>query len=119
MLRRTLYLTLVLSALVPVAACEDTRQPTAIAAEWFRPYGQETVARCIIQHESAGNPRAVSPTHDYGMFQINRVHRADFERYTGRDWSAIFDPNMNGLYARKLWREQGWRPWSTHRRCGV
>lgn len=120
-MRRLLYLTLPLLVIVPVAACEDTRPPTAIAAEWFRPYGQEATARCIIHLESNGNPNVTGSAGERGNYQIHPVHRRDFEAYTGQPWSSAYDPNWNGYYAVKLWRDSGrsWRPWSTHARCGV
>ena len=40
-------------------------------------------AQAIAQCESHLNPNAVSPTNDHGLFQINIVHRGQFESVTG------------------------------------
>ena len=66
------------------------------------------VATC----ESQMNPTAVSPTNDHGLFQINAVHRPEFERVTGQPWSKVYDARWNTVYARHLYDSQGWRPWS-------
>lgn len=67
------------------------------------------VARC----ESSLNPNAVSPGGgNHGLFQINNVHRASFERVTGRPWSDRYDAGANAQFAKWLYDQQGWRPWS-------
>jgi hypothetical protein len=67
------------------------------------------VARC----ESSLNPRAVSPGGgNHGLFQINNVHRANFTRVTGQPWSAVYNPHWNAVYAKRLFDQQGWRPWA-------
>lgn len=120
-LRRILLVTILsLSVLLP-SACEDRRSPTEQAVRWF-PYSQQATARCIVHRESGGNPRAVSPSHDVGIFQINRVHASEFTRLTGKAFlPGAFDPRLNGQYALALWKSSGrsWRPWATHRVCGV
>jgi len=68
----------------------------------------EEVAWC----ESRMDPGAVSPTNDHGLFQINVVHRGQFERVTGQPWSAVYEPGWNAMYARWLWEQEGWRPWA-------
>lgn len=69
-------------------------------------------ARRIAECESGMNPNAVSPTNDHGLFQINAVHRNEFEAVTGASWSAIYDPELNTKYAHHLWSQQGWSPWT-------
>lgn len=69
-------------------------------------------ARRIARCESSYDPRAVSPTDDHGLFQINAVHRGQFEAVTGAPWSAVYDPELNTRYARWLYGQQGWSPWS-------
>lgn len=69
-------------------------------------------ARRIVQCESNGNPGAVSPTNDHGLFQINIVHRDQFAAVTGHPWSAVYDPEINTRYAKWLYDQQGWRPWT-------
>lgn len=67
------------------------------------------VARC----ESDLTVSAVSPGGaNWGLFQINVVHRADFEAVTGQPWSMVLDGYWNAVYAEKLWRALGWGPWS-------
>ena len=81
-------------------------------------------AKCIAAAESNGDytrpyhyePRAISPTFDYGLFQINR-------KTWGRtfDWSRILDPVYNTEVAWRLSaRGRSWGPWSATRGyCGV
>lgn len=69
------------------------------------------IARC----ESGMNPNAVSPTNDHGLFQINIVHRGQFEAVTGAPWSSVYDPELNTIYARHVYAQQGWSPWTCAR----
>ena len=69
-------------------------------------------ARRIAECESGMNPNAVSPTNDHGLFQINAVHRGQFEAVTGAPWSSVYDPELNTIYARYLYGQQGWGPWT-------
>lgn len=66
----------------------------------------------IAECESSLNPGAVSATDDHGLFQINIVHRGQFEAVTGAPWSSVYDPELNTAYARHLYAQQGWSPWS-------
>lgn len=68
----------------------------------------------VAQCESELNPRAVSPTNDHGLLQINaRYHRAQFERVTGVAWSPnVYHASYNAEYARWLYQQQGWGPWT-------
>ena len=57
------------------------------------------IAKC----ESGLNPKAVSPTNDHGLMQINKsVHKVDGD---------IYDVDTNLQFARKLYDERGWKPW--------
>ena len=69
-------------------------------------------ARRIAECESGMNPNAVSPTNDHGLFQINAVHRGQFEAVTGASWASVYDPELNTMYARYLYGQQGWGPWT-------
>ena len=78
------------------------------------------VADCIISHESGWNRYAVSPTSDYGLWQLNRIN---LYLLKGRPY---YDPVANTEAAIALYRlalsywGDGWRPWSsTARSCGV
>lgn len=84
------------------------------------PSSQHANAKCIVKHESGGDPNARSITNDHGLFQINAVHAADFRRVTGKSfYNGVYDPSANGQYARWLWNKQGWRPWTTRKKCGL
>ena len=75
-------------------------------------YGDKEAATRVAHCESTLNPTAVSPTNDHGLFQINIVHRAEFERVTGQPWSKVYDPFWNSVYAKHLRDTQGWEPWT-------
>lgn len=66
----------------------------------------------IISCESGWNPNAVSRTNDHGLFQINAVHAGTFTQVTGAPWSQIYDPELNTIYAKYLYDQSGWGPWS-------
>jgi len=103
------------------AACEDRRDPVTQAVEWF-PLSQQATARCIVWLESSNRADTIGSAGERGYFQIHPVHRRDYEAYTGKPWSTVAEPVMNGMYAVHLWDEVGhcWSPtWSTARRCGV
>ena len=99
--------------------------PTEVGVSYF-PASARPVARCIVKRESGGDPRAISPTHDYGLFQINRkAHKRNFEsRYGVAFETGALDPRLNGKYARYLYDYyrshggSGWEPWAGGRyRC--
>lgn len=57
------------------------------------------IAKC----ESGLNPKAVSPTNDHGLMQINKsAHKVEGD---------IYDVDTNLQFARKLYDESGWKPW--------
>ncbi len=66
----------------------------------------------VAQCESKMDPNAVSATNDHGLFQINAVHRGEFEQVTGQPWSAVYDPYWNTVFAKWLFDTQGWGPWT-------
>ena len=72
---------------------------------------QDSASR-IAHCESTMNPGAVSRTNDHGLFQINIVHRSQFEAVTGQPWSSVYDPFWNSVYAKWLYDQQGWSPWA-------
>jgi hypothetical protein len=60
-------------------------------------------AVAIAKCESGLNPKAVSPTNDHGLMQINKtVHTVEGD---------IYDVDTNLQFARKLYDERGWEPW--------
>lgn len=105
-----------LLALSGLVGCEDRRSPVEQAVEWFPP-GERERARCIVWYESRNNPAATGSAGEASLFQIHPVHAGSFRRLTGKPWSEAWNPILNGQYAERLWREQGWRPWTTARRC--
>lgn len=64
--------------------------------------------------ESGHDPGAISTGGgNWGLFQINRVHKIDFEQFTGQPWSTgVLNARFNAMYARKLYNGSGWGPWS-------
>lgn len=116
-MRRTLPLILAALLLLATTSCEDRRDATTKAADWW-PRSEQAMARCVIRHESSGNPYAVSPSNDHGILQVNAVHRRAFEALTGKPFFPnIYNPVLAGQYGRQLWDQQGWRPWVGARYC--
>lgn len=65
------------------------------------------VAACIAEHESGGNPRAISPTDDFGLWQIH----AD---------PAALNPAVSAATAVRMSSDgTDWSQWTTHSMCGV
>lgn len=107
-----------LTALAALAALGSTMFVGACSApdEIDAVFGPEaTNARAIAQCESGMNPGAVSRTNDHGLFQINIVHAGRFSEVTGQAWSAVYDAHWNTLYAKWLFDQSGWGPWSCRR----
>lgn len=78
-------------------------------AEIVRLWGDQSPrALCIVRRESGWNPRAVSPTNDYGLFQLNAIHARTF----GPRWLQVLDPVANVRMAYTLYRSSGWQPWA-------
>lgn len=66
------------------------------------------VAVCLA--ESGGNPSAVSPSHDYGLWQINSIHASSFPKL----WPQRFIPVPNAKMAIAISRNaMDWGPWCT------
>lgn len=64
------------------------------------------LALAIFRAESGLRCNAYSPTHDYGVAQINQVHLPKFQ---GRD---PFDCEANLQVAKQIYDVQGFGPWS-------
>lgn len=76
-------------------------------------FGDSQHSATRIAHcESKLDPGARSATNDHGLFQINIVHRGQFEQVTGQPWSSVYDPFWNSVYAKWLYDQQGWSPWT-------
>jgi hypothetical protein len=83
---------------------------------------QRREARCVAYAESSYRRTAVSPTADYGLFQINFAahHRRGESRAAFA--ARMFDLDRNARYAARLSRGgHDWGAWSwrTRARCGV
>lgn len=92
---------------------------TDLISSYFGPVTME--ALIIVQCESQFVPWAVGTntngTQDHGLFQINDVHRGSFEAVTGQPWeSGRYDPVSNTAFARWLYDQSGWRPWTCRSR---
>lgn len=73
--------------------------------ERIREYFPEDPDRAvaIAKCESNLNPKAISPTNDHGLMQINKtVHVVEGD---------IYDVETNLAFARKLYDERKWKPW--------
>lgn len=68
-------------------------------------------AVAIAKCESNLNPKAVSPTNDHGLMQINKtVHTVEGD---------IYDVETNLKFARKLYDERGFQPWTCAKILGI
>lgn len=111
---------LCLALALAATACQDTRTPTEQAASWWPP-SERPAARCVIAHESHGDPRVVGSAGELSVLQIHPVHAADYTRLTGKPFSTVVDSRLAGQYGYHLWLVSGrsWRPWSTRHVCGL
>lgn len=75
----------------------------SLVAKYF-PADQVDYALAIISCESSGNPSAVSPTNDHGLFQIHN----GLDAYG----SQIYDPEFNiSIAYNNYFKTRGWQPW--------
>ena len=117
-IRRTLTVAVAAgSVALTAAACTAPAGPEGEIDAAFGPVAGE--ARAIANCESRMDVRAVSPTDDHGLFQINIVHQGSFSRVTGQPWSAVYDARYNTQFAKWLYDRQGWRPWTCARKVGL
>lgn len=72
--------------------------------------GQIAIAVAVCLAESGGNPNAISPTGDYGLWQINKAaHENLFNEYR---WNV---PADNVKMAAAVYNAKGnWTPWTTY-----
>lgn len=113
MFKRLASVAAIVAALGLLGACTPGAGPEDQIGFFFQEHTDAALK--IASCESNMDPGAVSPTNDHGLFQINAVHRAEFERRTGEAWSRVYDPYWNAMYARMLFDSQGWSPWSCKR----
>ena len=63
-------------------------------------------AACIAEHESGGNPSAISPTNDWGLWQIHD------------GGPAMLNPAANAATAVRMSHNGAdWSPWTTRGMC--
>ena len=111
-IRRALTAAAVAGCLAVASACSIPGPEAEIDAAFGDAAPEaHAIARC----ESGMNPGAVSRSNDHGLFQINAVHRGRFSDVTGQPWEAVYDAHWNTVYARYLYDQQGWRPWTCRR----
>lgn len=82
-----------------------------IGALWVAQGGSpaaEQVAVCIAEHESGGNTQAVSPTDDWGLFQINQGGPAMLN--AAANTRRAIEMSSNGT---------NWSAWTTASACGA
>lgn len=86
----------------------------ALESLWVEEGGNpayQAVAACIAEHESSGDQYKISPTGDYGLWQI---HAATW------GWRATLDPYANARSAVFISHDgTDWSDWTTHADCGV
>lgn len=71
------------------------------------------VAWAIAMRESNGNPRVISPSSDYGLFQINAPSWSDEPWW---DYNSMLDPDYNARIAYKMSRGgKNWAMWGLDR----
>ena len=90
----------------------------------YFPPSQWDNADCITLHEVTDqNPNAVSPTDDWGLFQINRPtwdpDRNPLSPFTREQWAHVLEPNVNVWMAAHIYSRSGWGAWATASLCGV
>jgi len=70
---------------------------------------QQIIAVAIGLAESGGNPIAVSPTGDYGLWQINKEAHPQYSQ------DFVFDPAGNAQAAYEIsGKGSTWTPWTTY-----
>jgi len=78
------------------------------------PQSEAATAAAVALAESGGRTDAISPTGDYGPWQINRLAHPDlFRQYIWNDPSGL----QNAKMAFSVWSAAGgsWSPWSTYK----
>lgn len=70
------------------------------------------VAISLAETGGTGNPKAVSPTHDYGLWQINQPAHPTYFKQSGK----IFEPGYNAAAAYAISKGgTDWTPWTTYK----
>jgi hypothetical protein len=115
---RTALLGAVFVGALGLTACDNNAQadtPSAAQDAITQNFGGAAdQAMGVAQCESGLDPNAVSRGGgNWGLFQINTVHRNSFEEVTGQPWSNVLDPYANAQFASWLYNQSGgWGPWA-------
>ena len=88
----------------------------ALVEKYFPPDQVEN-AMAVLLAESSGNPNAVGPTDDHGLFQITGATWSDYGE--GKPLEEAYDPETNVRIASKIYASRGWQPWVTARNMGL
>jgi hypothetical protein len=114
---RAALLGVVLVGALGLSACDTNAQAdTSVAqdaiTQAFGPIADQAMG--VAQCESNLDPNAVSSGGgNWGLFQINTVHKNSFEEVTGHPWSEVLDPYLNSNFAAWLYNQSsGWGPWA-------
>ena len=101
-----------LTACNPAAQADTPSSAQDAINQAFGPLANQAMG--VAQCESGLDPSAVSPGGgNWGLFQINTVHRSSFESVTGHSWSEVLDPYLNANFAAWLYNQSGgWGPWA-------
>lgn len=95
--------------------------PAQVGAYWLEaggPRWSEATAECIAFHESGDVPSKVSPTDDWGLWQINAGNAG--MSVGGTTIVISTDPLVSARDAVALSRGgTDWSAWTTHADCGV
>jgi len=90
--------------------------PAAIIRDVFGAEGNRAVR--VATCESELNPRAVSPTGDHGILQINAKtwarpnHPDPVAQWIGRNWGQVYDVRVNAEMALRIRQAYGWQMWA-------
>lgn len=107
----------------PAAMPSGSGDTTGMALELIKkhfPKDQWQNAYQVMLGESGGNSGAIGDNYpiqgevrpSYGLFQI----RTFPNRPAPED---LLNPEENVAYAAKLWKAQGWKPWTAARKLGI
>jgi len=133
---RILAVAIIISLLAPVVLAEGKkmekfkvikvikakkRKPVDKVQRWrslvkkYFPAKEIKNALLIIKLESKGDPNAVGKTNDHGLFQIHAPSHKD--KY--KNIKQLYNPEFNVKVAKIIWKQSGWRPWTTARKAGL
>jgi len=84
--------------------------------------GDVPIAVAVALAESGGDPKSHNPTppdNSYGLWQINMLGSMGPDRrkrFGIASNDALYDPATNARAAYSIWKESGWKAWTTYTR---